>query len=346
MANNKGIPDFAKIKEEVGFEEVLKHYGLLDGLKRKGEQLTGACPLHKGDGKSCFSVNLARGRNCFNCFSCRAHGNVLDFVAVKEEVILKEAGLLLSEWFNVPLVEGRIKRTGTQSKAEQTQNPPSPRLRRGELVREKEETEKPAEPVNPPLTFELKNLNPDHPYLKERGLTPETIHRFGLGFCKKGLMAGRVVIPIHNEKGGLIAYAGRAIDEQGEKDGRYKLPSRFQKSFVLFNLHRAKEHVKEKGLVLVEGYFSVFRLFQAGFPQAVALMGSTLSAIQEELIISTVGHGGKIVLLMDNDEAGRNCQKDVLERLVRRCFVKAPSLPAGVPQVDEMPEGAIKDLLL
>lgn len=339
MANKKGIPDFARIKEEVGFEEVLKHYGLLEVLKHKGEQLTGACPLHKGDGKSCFSVNL--GRNCYNCFSCKSHGNVLDFVSAKEEVSLKEAGLLLSEWFNVPLVEGRIQRHGRQ-----TVHPPLAHAKAGNLVREKKDIGKPAEPVNPPLTFELKNLDSDHPYLKERDLTQETIRYFGLGFCKKGLMASRVVIPIHNENGELIAYAGRAIDKQGEKEGRYKLPSRFQKSYVLFNLHRAKEYMKDKGLILVEGYFSVFRLFQAGFPQAVALMGSSLSEHQEALVVETVSRGGKVILLMDNDEAGKACEEDCLRRLSKRCFVKVPSLPDGVLQVDELAEEAIKDLLL
>jgi DNA primase len=149
LANNKGLPDFSKIKETIGFEDVLKRYGLLDSLRRKGDQLTGACPIHKGDGKSCFSVNLAKG--CFNCFSCKAHGNFLDFVAVMENISLKEAGLLLSDWVDVPLALGRIQRQGGQAA-----HPPlssKAELRAGKLVREEKEQTGSLEPINPPLIF-------------------------------------------------------------------------------------------------------------------------------------------------------------------------------------------------
>jgi DNA primase len=107
------------------------------------------------------------------------------------------------------------------------------------------------EPINAPLPFALK-LDPAHPYLVERGLGPELVELFGLGFCSRGSMAGRVCIPIHNELGELVAYAGRwPGDDVPAGEDRYKLPAKFQKSRVLFNLHRvaASEHV-----VLVEGY--------------------------------------------------------------------------------------------
>ncbi len=55
--------------------------------------------------------------------------------------------------------------------------------------------------VNPPLTFELKNLDSKHPYLNGRGLDQKTIAIFGLGYCNRGLMQGRIVIPLHNEQG-------------------------------------------------------------------------------------------------------------------------------------------------
>ncbi len=73
--------------------------------------------------------------------------------------------------------------------------------------------EAPNEENNPPMTFELKNLDVKHPYLKQRGVGAKTIKEFGLGYCNRGLMKDRVVIPIHNPKGELVAYAGRAAGE-------------------------------------------------------------------------------------------------------------------------------------
>ena len=64
-------------------------------------------------------------------------------------------------------------------------------------------------PPNKPLKFRLDKLERDHPSLAERGLTPETIAEFDIGFCGKGMMADRIAIPIHNPEGQVVAYAGR-----------------------------------------------------------------------------------------------------------------------------------------
>ena len=81
---------------------------------------------------------------------------------------------------------------------------------------------------NPPLKFTLQGIDTGHPYLAERGILKETAEVFGVGFFPgRGSMKGRVVIPIHNEKGELIAYVGRSIDGSEPK---YKLPNGFHKS--------------------------------------------------------------------------------------------------------------------
>jgi DNA primase len=98
--------------------------------------------------------------------------------------------------------------------------------------------------VNVPLKFALKYLDLAHPYLVERGLTQGTIADFGLGYCQKGIMAGRIAIPIHNEHGELVAYAGRVPGDPPEGEGKYKFPMGFHKSSVVYNLHRAKELTK------------------------------------------------------------------------------------------------------
>ena len=135
--------------------------------------------------------------------------------------------------------------------------------------------------ANKPLKFQLKGVDHEHAYLKERGITAETAQAFGVGyFGGKGSMHGRVVIPIHNERGELVAYAGRAIDGS---EPRYKLPAGFHKSLELFNLHRAIGESSGQGrVVVVEGFFDCMKVSAAGFP-CVALMGSSLSEHQERL---------------------------------------------------------------
>ena len=195
-----------------------------------------------------------------------------------------------------------------------------------------------AEPVNPPLTFALK-LDPQHPYLDERGLSAEIVAAFGLGYCSRGVMTGRICIPIHNERGELVAYAGRwPGDAVPDDQERYKLPPRFQKSRVLYNLHRVAdaEHV-----VLVEGYWSAIRLHAIGVP-AAALMGWSVAADQIALLRD---RGTRfITLLLDGDDAGWRGRDRVLPDLAASFFVHAPLLPDG-EKPDTMPERALRALV-
>ena len=82
-------------------------------------------------------------------------------------------------------------------------------------------------------------------------------------------MHGRVVIPIRNERHDLLAYAGRAINGEEPK---YRFPSGFHKSQVLFNLNRAKQD-RDRNVIIVEGFFDAIKFYQAGHANVVALMG-------------------------------------------------------------------------
>jgi DNA primase len=200
--------------------------------------------------------------------------------------------------------------------------------------------------VNPPLTFALKSLDPEHAYLNARGFSAETIAAFGVGLCTgKGIMAGRIAIPVHNEYGELVAYAGRWPGEPPEGEGKYKLPTGFHKSLVVYNLHRAKEHVEGDGLIVVEGFFDAMRLWQAGFPNVVALMGSALSEAQEELLVNAVGLGGKIALMFDEDEAGWKGREEAMTRLGSRVYVKVIGLGDEGRQPDSMREEELARVL-
>ena len=185
---------------------------------------------------------------------------------------------------------------------------------------------KPAPPAekgvpNAPLKFRLDKLERSHPYLTEqRGLTQETIVDFGLGFCSKGMMADRIAIPIHNIKGEVVAYAGRFPGEPGEDTPKYKLPQGFRKSQELFNIDRA---IKEQGpLVIVEGFFDAIKLHQNGWRRVVALMGSTLSAAQEELIKEHTCCNSQVIVMLDENEAGKAGREDIACRLSKFCYVR------------------------
>ena len=103
--------DFKKVKAAVDIQTVLDHYGI-KGLSKHGDELRGACPIHKGSPRSKnFSVNLHK--NAFKCFSseCKAKGNVLDFVAAMEHCDVREAALKLAEWFKI----GESEQTSEQA---------------------------------------------------------------------------------------------------------------------------------------------------------------------------------------------------------------------------------------
>src|SRR5262249_33478068 len=145
--------------------------------------------------------------------------------------------------------------------------------------------------------------------------------KFGVGFFGgKGSMHNRIAIPIHNPKGELIAYAGRSIDGS---EPRYKFPAGFHKSLELFNLHRV---VGDLSVVLVEGFFDCMNVSQAGFP-CVALMGSTMSKVQENLLAE---HFARIILMLDGDETGRLATSKIADVMQRRVFqVQTVELPRG-----------------
>jgi DNA primase len=309
--------DFKAVKAAVTMEQLLKHYDLLDTFKRKGRDLSGPCPIHKGTNPTQFRVSL--DKNIWNCFSeCKHGGNALDFVAEMEKVSVHAAANKIIEWFKLNRDELRSGSTEEPELAERSEARPasSPKPRA-------EKAPAPADTTpNPPLKFRLEKLEREHPYLKERGLTLETIVDFGIGFCAKGLMAGRIAIPIHNATGDVVAYAGRFIGPSDENTPKYKLPQGFRKSLELFNLDRAIKEPGEKPLVIVEGFFGCMTLHQHGHKKVVALMGSTMSEAQEELIRKYTTTHSQIIVALDGDDAGRAGGEDIALRLSRFCFVR------------------------
>ncbi len=309
--------DFRAIKEAVGLEAVLEHYEVKNLRRRRRDQLEGYCPLHRGEREDAFQASLSK--NVFHCFACDAKGNVLDFVAAMERCSIREAALKLQAWFGRPGM-------GTAARGR-----PVGTLGRGELVRKELA-------VNPALPFELANVNMAHPYLVERGIQRTTAAEFGVGFyAGTGLMQGRIVIPIHNPRGELVAYAGRGVNGGGPK---YKLPIGFRKSLEVYNVHRAATASSDR-VIVVEGYFDCLRVHQAGFRCVVALMGCALSGQQEELLLERFQ---AVVLMLDGDKAGRSGSRAIAARLSGRCSVGEVHVPDGA-QPDQLPPEVIRRLL-
>jgi DNA primase len=310
-----GWADFAAVKRAVSLEAVLRHYQVA-GLRRHRDQLQGCCPIHRGRRDDSFRVHLTKG--IFQCFACQAHGNVLDFVAAMERCSIREAALRLQQWFGAGAPRLRLC-------------PATAGGQQGELVRKEEGS-------NLPLRFALTGVESNHPYLAQRGIDPATAAEFGVGFYPgPGLMRGRIVIPIRNRHGQLVAYAGRALDDRQPK---YKLPAGFRKALELFNLPRAMA-AGSKTVIVVEGYFDCMRVHQAGFPKVVALMGSSLSAAQESDLLC---HFERIALMLDGDAAGRTGSEAIAVRLPGRRLEQLVRIPDG-SQPDQLSRSTIWQLL-
>ena len=328
---------FQTVKAAVSMEMVLARYGVT--LRRlSATSLRGDCPLPSHS--SPVSIQSFAVQTAKNIWSCRSAscidgrggnrgGSIIDFVAAMEHCTIREAALKLQSWFQISVVSPD-ERADSPSKSAGPSDDGNGNRSGESLVL-----------VNKPLRFVLRDIDWSHTYLAGRDITKETAFHFGVGgFSGKGSMSGRVVIPIHNEQGALVAYAGRAVD--GEKP-KYKFPANFKKSLELFNLHRAiaASNGPLRSVILVEGFFDTMKLYQAGYRRVVALMGSSLSEAQAELLIEQFQ---SVILMLDGDEAGRRASDQCLLRLGNRVCVQAMSLPEGC-QPDQLPTEDIQNLL-
>lgn len=269
--------DFREIKGRIRMEDTLVMYGVQIKASSVGV-VRGQCPLPMHDSASVNSFSVDTSRNIWAChsLSCAAArggsvgGNVLDFVALMEPCSLREAALLLQDRL-LPSSAATARRT----------------LRAG------------LPKANPVLPFALSNVQFHHRYLSTRGVDARTAAYFGIGYyAGPGLHSQRIVIPIHDAAGGLVAYAGRSVGDQAEP--KYKFPAGFRKSVALFNLHRARQE-GQTALIVVEGFFDCVRVHQAGFRNVVALMGCSMSHWQTEHVRDICS---RAILLFDGDPAG------------------------------------------
>lgn len=281
--------NFKELRARLRFEDILRAYNV--EIHRDGEQHKGPCPLPqhaKSRNVPTFSANLERG--IFRCFACRAQGNLLEFAALMEGVdpsdgqALRAVAVKLQEKF-VPAGASRKTKVPEAGAT-------------GRVL------------VNAPMDFELKGLDPTHPFFGERGISQETAAHFGAGFCARGALAGRIAIPLHDAEGRLVGYAGRSADEA--EAPRTVFPSRreredkvldFDPSALLYNFHRLPETLDV--LTVFDDILAVWAAHQSGREPAVAILGERPSSKQIMLISSVLSSTAMLQIVTGNEKLVR-----------------------------------------
>lgn len=315
--------DFKELKKKLSFETVLVHYGIK--VKHgKGNHHQGTCPLpmHTGSRKHpSFTAKLDHG--VFRCFACGASGDAIRFATLMEGLNpdnpqeLRSIAIKLRDTFGIT-ADTRSHRDVLQTHSKSS----SSRTDQMPVV------------INPPLDFELKNLDPDHPSLTGRGLYPETIRTFGLGYCSRGYFSGRIAIPLHDAEAKLIGYAGEHIGEErvNEEMGSLLFPEdrerdgkriRFDRTRFLYNASRQIFPVKDD-LIIVTEIQSVWWLTQCGYPDTVSIMGSSCSDEQLHILRQLVRNDMRVWLFAGEQDGpiGKILVRIGTHRFVR--WVKPP----------------------
>lgn len=343
---------FAEVKEKISLLDVFQAFGIADRFKLIGSTWTGVCPLpdHKhgpSPNPEQFKANCKQGLSLWHCFGdCQRGGDVIEFV----KAMTGYDNAHVRFWF----VENFGDRLTAQKKGRPKRDDGPPKLAEGQTPKEKaralpgKETAQQADSEEPttiisvsppplkPLRFHL-NLEPEVPYLRQRGLTAETVQRYGVGLCRKGLLSGYVAIPVfrhpHEPAENPVGYLGRWPGDDYYQHGlegtrpRYKFPPDFSRNRLVYGLTEALENTDGQPLIVVEGPFKVFHLFQAGFGNTVATFGASISDEQIEILVGT---NRPLILLLDGDEAGYAGAKSAVDRIVARAFVRAIKLAPGL----------------
>ena len=346
--------DFASIVKQQA--DIVRIVGEYVKLRKSGAQnYAGLCPFHQEKTAS-FSVHA--GNQFFHCFGCNAGGDVFSFVQKIENITFPEAVRMVAEKLGIPMPKVTYSSPEEARQAKQ----------RGGLIEIHERA----------CAFfqdQLKRPEAAHAreYLKTRGLSPETIAEFRIGYApesgfllrdslrgqydedtlrESGLFSwkdkgddekaqqktslyskfrNRVMFPIANEQGKVIAFTGRTLATD-EKSGPKYLNSPetaiYSKSRVLFNLDKAKEAIRKLDYaILVEGQMDCITVYSAGLHNVIASSGTAFTEMQARLLGR---FSKKIVVNFDPDTAGAAAAERSLALLVSEDFeIKVLTLEAG-----------------
>ena len=308
-------------------------------LKGTGKAMKGLCPFHSEKTPS-FSVHGEK--QIFHCFGCGVGGDVFKFVMLAEGVTFPESIQIVAEKSGIPMPKGS------------TRNDSSAREREGLL-----------EIYERAVGYFARRLSTSEArgarqILDDREIRPEFIERFGLGYAPTyGLLKDlnptdpmhsglflkndsgevydrfrrRLMFPIWNERGKVIAFGGRIVGEGQPKYLNSPESPLYSKSSVLYGLHLAKTEARKAGrMVVVEGYFDCLSLHQNGIENVVASCGTSLTALQVGILTRCVS---EVIVNYDSDAAGQNAAKRSIQLLLERGLtVRILSLPGGVDPDD------------
>ena len=292
-------------------------------LKRSGRNLVGLCPFHS---EKTPSFNIYPENGSFYCFGCHAGGDVITFVRRIENLDYMEAVRFLAQRAGLAMPEAEADRGMARL-----------RTRILEINRES------ARFYYSVLKSEAGREGRD--YFERRALKPETIRHFGLGYspasrfalvdflAKKGYAEnemnlanvafksrsgraldrffGRVMFPIIDLRGNVVAFGGRILGDGKPKYLNTSETPVFSKGDMLFALNFAKNCGSGR-LILCEGYMDVIALHQAGFPEAVATLGTALTASQARLMAR---YAKEIVVCYDSDGPGQKAASRAIPML-------------------------------
>ena len=338
-----------EIRERTDIVEVVSSYL---SLKRAGVNHQGLCPFHQEKSPS-FNVNSAR--QIFHCFGCGVGGNVFSFLMRMEGLSFPDAVRRLGEKVGVEVEEEAVSPEEVRRRDERERI-----LRINEVAGE----------FYQQLLLADEEGAPGRRYLRQRGYESEIVRTFQLGFAPGGweslakhltgknfssedsqkaglvrpgkqergdydLFRNRLLFPIHDLQGRMVAFGGRVLDDSLPKYINSPETAVYHKGQTLYGLYQARDAMRHNGEALVvEGYFDVLALHRAGFSGAVATCGTALTADHARLLKR---YADKILLIFDEDAAGRQATFRAMDALV----------PAGLlVSVVTMPVGEDPDSLL
>ena len=304
--------EITSFKERVDLVKVVGHYSTLE---RKGAAYLGLCPFHD-DHHPSLRVDPAKG--VYHCFSCGAGGDVFRFVQEKEGCGFGEAVRLCADICHLPV----------------------PALDAGSQKHrpDKQQTLAPTVEMNERYGQALLPYDPGMEELREAyaafevGIAPAIVPE-AWKFTR-----GRIVFPIRNAAGELVAFAARYRgDLSAKKIPKYINSSTsaiYKKDELLYGWHRAVSKVRETGIVfLTEGYKDTLAMHAAGFSNTVALCGTNLS---EHHIAMIRKEAVTVCLFLDADEVGRETVARVMPKLRSAGLRMVDILPEGGKDADEM----------
>lgn len=336
-------------------------------LKPAGRNLVGLCPFHNEKTPS-FTVNPEK--QIFHCFGCGQGGNVFAFLMQHQGIGFPEAVRALAERYQVamPQTAGGPAAGGEADLRSRLQAVNALAL---EFYRHC-------------LTHPQKG-QAARDYLAGRGLSAQVIEAFQLGYAppgwdhlarflkgrrvpetlaeKAGLIAprrsgsgfydrfrGRVVFPIIDVGGKVVGFGGRVLDDALPKYLNSPETPLYNKRRCLYGLHQAREHCRAaRSVFIVEGYLDLLALHQHGIANAVATLGTALTAEQVGLLKRFIG-SGDIVLVFDGDAAGQKAAertRPIFEQLHSRFQPGSFQRESGVnTRVLELPDGHDPDTFL